>query len=253
MLLLLKLTLTPLFIGLVSVAGRRWGPAITGWLVGLPLTSGPVIFFLAMERGEPFAAAASKGAIMGLISVAAFCLVYGRVCKRFGWIASTLAGWAAYLASTLLFVRLAFSLPITFLTAVAALFLTLALFPAAGPGPVVAQAPHSEIFLRMAAATALVLGLTGMAAWLGPSLTGLIAPFPVYSTILAAFTQRAEGGEAAARLLRGVVLGSFTFALFFFVLSAAFERFSIAPAFGLASLAALMLHGYLLFRLTAKS
>jgi hypothetical protein len=79
LLLVLKLTLTPLFIGLVSLAGRRWGPAITGWLVGLPLTSGPVILFLAMERGEPFAAKAAKGAIMGLISVAAFCLVYGRV------------------------------------------------------------------------------------------------------------------------------------------------------------------------------
>ena len=108
------------------------------------------------------------------------------------------------------------SLPITFLAAVAALFLTLALFPEDQTGPIAAKAPRSEIFLRMAAATALVLGLTGMAAWLGPSLTGLIAPFPVYSTILAAFTQRAEGGEAAARLLRGVVLGSFTFALFFF-------------------------------------
>jgi len=252
LLLALKLTLTPLFIGLVSLAGRRWGPAITGWLVGLPLTSGPVIFFLAMERGEPFAAAASKGAIMGLISVAAFCLVYGRVCTRLGWMASTCAGWGAYLAATLVFVRVSLSLPTTYLAAVASLFLTLALFPRTPAGPIAAKAPRSEIFIRMAAATVLVLGLTGMAAWLGPSLTGLIAPFPVYSTILAAFTQRAEGGEAAARLLRGVVLGSFTFALFFFVLAGALTRFSIASAFGLASLAAMLLHGCLLFRITSR-
>ena len=248
MLLVLKLTLTPLFIGLVSLAGRRWGPAITGWLVGLPLTSGPVIFFLAMERGEPFAAAAAQGAIMGLISVAAFCLVYGRVCKRLGWMASTWAGWGAYLASTLVFARVTLSLPVTFLAAVAALFLTLALFPRTPAGPITARAPRSEIFLRMFAATALVLGLTGMAAWMGPSLTGLIAPFPVYSTILAAFTQRAAGGEAAARLLRGVVLGSFTFALFFFVLAGALQRLSTAPAFGLACLAAVLLHSCLLYR-----
>lgn len=252
MLLALKLTLTPLFIGLVSLAGRRWGPAITGWLVGLPLTSGPVIFFLAMERGEPFAAAASKGAIMGLISVAAFCLVYGRVCTRWGWMASTCAGWGAYLAATLVFVRVSLSLPVTYLAAVAALFLTLAVFPRTPAGPIAIQGPHSEIFLRMAAATLLVLGLTGMAAWLGPSLTGLIAPFPVYSTILAAFTQRAEGGEEAARLLQGVVMGSFTFALFFFVLAWGLQHFGTAQAFGLACLAALILHGYLLFRLTAR-
>jgi len=37
-----KLLLTPALLGLVSLAGRRWGPAVSGWLVGLPLTSGPV-------------------------------------------------------------------------------------------------------------------------------------------------------------------------------------------------------------------
>ncbi|HLI06681.1 MAG TPA: hypothetical protein VKV40_08945 [Ktedonobacteraceae bacterium] len=31
-----KLLLTPLLIGLVSLAGRRWGPAVSGWIVGLP-------------------------------------------------------------------------------------------------------------------------------------------------------------------------------------------------------------------------
>jgi uncharacterized membrane protein len=136
---------------------------------------------------------------------------------------------------------------------VAVLLLTLALFPKASAGPIAIKPPRAEIFLRMAAATVLVLGLTGAAAWLGPSLTGLIAPFPVYSTILAAFTQRAEGGVAAARLLRGVVLGSFTFALFFFVLAGALQRFGTASAFGLASLAAVLLHGCLLYRMALES
>lgn len=59
MLLALKLFLAPVLIGLVSIAGRRWGPAVGGWLVSLPLTSAPVILFLAPNSGReprPFAA-----------------------------------------------------------------------------------------------------------------------------------------------------------------------------------------------------
>jgi hypothetical protein len=53
--LVLKLVLTPLLIGAASLAGRRWGPAIAGWLVGLPLTSAPVALFLALDLGIGFA------------------------------------------------------------------------------------------------------------------------------------------------------------------------------------------------------
>lgn len=45
----LKLVLAPALIGAASLAGRRWGPAVSGWLVGLPLTSGPIAFFLRLD------------------------------------------------------------------------------------------------------------------------------------------------------------------------------------------------------------
>ena len=69
----LKLVLTPTLIGAASLAGRRWGPAVSGWLVGFPFTSAPIalvglfafaLFFLTLavliERagvGPAFAAA----------------------------------------------------------------------------------------------------------------------------------------------------------------------------------------------------
>src|SRR5206468_1618680 len=61
----LKLVLTPALIGAVSLAGRRWGPGVSGWLVGFPLTSGPVAFFLALDQGVGFAAAAAVGSMTG--------------------------------------------------------------------------------------------------------------------------------------------------------------------------------------------
>ncbi len=67
----LKLILTPLFIGMASLAGRRWGPVVSGWLVGLPLTSAPVTLFLAFEQGTTFASRVAQGTLMGILSQAA--------------------------------------------------------------------------------------------------------------------------------------------------------------------------------------
>src|SRR5262249_59289494 len=82
---LLKVALAPALILLATLAGRRWGPAVGGWLAGLPLTSAPVSFILALEQGPGFAARAALGTLFGLVSLAAFCLAYGKASRRLGW------------------------------------------------------------------------------------------------------------------------------------------------------------------------
>ncbi len=44
-----KLVASPLLIWAASLVGRRWGQAVAGWLVGLPLTSGPVARIQAVD------------------------------------------------------------------------------------------------------------------------------------------------------------------------------------------------------------
>lgn len=246
--LVLKLTLTPLLIGAVSLAGRRWGPAISGWLVGLPLTSGPVALFLALEQGKVFAAQTARGTLLGLVSLAAFCLIYSLVAARSGWFPSLLAGWAAYFLVTLLLSGTATSLPVCFLAAVATLTLVLLVFPRSRRASTLVQPPSWEIPLRMVAATVLVLGLTAAASTLGPQLSGLLSPFPVYATILAAFTHSSESGASAAHLLRGVVTGTFSFAVFFLVVGGTVEHWGVGTAFVGATAAALLMHGVSLVR-----
>ncbi|HEU5200694.1 MAG TPA: hypothetical protein VFU32_13730, partial [Ktedonobacterales bacterium] len=97
---LLKILLTPMLIGAVSLAGRRWGSGISGWLVGLPLTSGPVIFFLALAQGATFAATAAAGILAGVVSVACFCLAYSWLALRWGWPFNLITGWLIFAAST---------------------------------------------------------------------------------------------------------------------------------------------------------
>ncbi|EPO5264916.1 hypothetical protein [Providencia rettgeri] len=47
-----KIVITPLLLLTASLAARRWGESIGGLIVGLPLTSGPISFFFALEYGQ---------------------------------------------------------------------------------------------------------------------------------------------------------------------------------------------------------
>jgi hypothetical protein len=94
-----KVAVTPLLIGGASLAGRRWGHHVGGWLVALPLTSGPVAFFLATDYGTGFAAHAAVGMLAATTSQVAFALAY-RVVARRGWLAPCAAGCAAFAATT---------------------------------------------------------------------------------------------------------------------------------------------------------
>jgi uncharacterized membrane protein (GlpM family) len=100
-----------------------------------------------------------------------------------------------------------------------------------------------EIPLRMICATAVVLLLTSVANILGPHLSGLLTPFPVFAMILAGFTHRFHGPNANARLLRGILLGSFSFAVFFLTIASMIERVSIVAAFACATAITITLHG----------
>src|SRR5438270_9125332 len=100
--LLLKLIVTPVWIGAASLAGRRWGETLSGWFIGLPLTSGPVCWFLAVEQGTEFAAAAARGCLAGAAAEAGFCLAYGIAARKGGWLGSLAAGTLAFAASAAL-------------------------------------------------------------------------------------------------------------------------------------------------------
>ena len=85
----------------------------------------------------------------------------------------------------------------------------------------------------------LVLALTTAAGWLGPQLSGLLSTFPLFAGVLTVFAHHAQGKAAAINVLRGLLLGLFSFAAFFVALGATIERVGIAPAFAAALAAAL--------------
>ena len=238
----LKLLLVPTFIALVSLAGRRWGTTVSGWLIGLPLTSGPVAFFLALEQGDLFAHMASEAIMFGIVSVFFFCFVYGRLALRFSWYQSMLARITAFFVSTFLLDLMPLPLFVEFALAVFVLVVVSLLMPHVGSDTVLSRRTRWELPARMLSATALVIMITGFAPLLGPQLTGLLSPFPIYATTLAVFTHRSQGGEEAVKLLRGLVVGSFTFITFFLILSSTILTCGMTLSFLMAIGVSLLTH-----------
>jgi hypothetical protein len=233
-----KLIVTPLMMLAASLAGRRWGHAVSGWLVGLPLTSGPVALFLALEHGAAFAAEASAGSLAGVTGQAGFCLCYA-LAASWGWAAGLLAGTAAYAASAFALQALHLPLTILFVVALGALLVALRLLPRdfRPPGP--ARAPWWEIPMRMALVTALLVAVTALASHLGARTSGVVATFPLIGAALAVFAQSAHGPSAGVAVLRGMTNALFGVAAFFLIVALTIPRAGIVVAFAAATLAAL--------------
>jgi F0F1-type ATP synthase assembly protein I len=232
---LLKLTLTPLLIGGASLAARRWGPSVGGWIVALPLTSGPVALYLALDRGTVFAAATAKGSIGGLLGDAAFALAYGLLARRFGWPASLLGGLVGFAVAVVAIQPLLGTPALLVFCAVAvAMAILLWLAPPAVEARDPAPLPAWDIPARMVVGTAIVLAITQAAGLLGAQLSGVLAALPVYVSVLAVFAHQLEGPNQALGVVRGLQIGLFGTIVFFLVVTSAIEPLGIVPAFAVA-------------------
>lgn len=236
--LVFKITLAPILIALVTLAGRKWGPGVAGWLLGFPLNSGPIIFFLLLERGPRFAASAARGSLLGILAWMAFCVTYAFCCNRMSWWWATLAGWLAYFLVAAAFFSVTVGVVWSYVLVIVALLVVLALFPAVPESVEPSGLPREDLWLRMATASLMVLSLTAVAKALGATLSGILTAFPAYTTILAVFTHR-HGAGFAARALKGVTAGLFTAATFLMTLSVSLMHLNGTLSFALAIAAAL--------------
>jgi hypothetical protein len=232
----LKVTLVPLLIGAITLAGRKWGPTVAGWLSGMPIVAGPIMFFIATEQGAPFANRATVGMLLGVFAVLSFNLGYSWASTRFSWRGSLVCGVSMYFSAIALLDTLAISLNVAAALVLAILIAAPRLFPSAQARRAVAPANgrSGEIVVRMIAGAVLVVAVTFFAATFGAHLSGLFATFPVISMVLAVFSHRQSGAEFAIRLLRGIVFGWYAFLIFGFVLGRALPSLGTGWAFVVA-------------------
>ena len=249
MLLLLKLVLVPALIAAVTLGARRWGARVGGILGAFPLVAGPILFFLGVEQGDAFLAAAARAALVGLVGVAAFSVAYAWVAVRARWPASVAVGWVAFAAISLPLQHVRWTAGLALVAALGGFLLAawcLPVQPEAVPRPL---APAWDLPLRMGTAVTLVLVVTSLAAWMGPRLTGALTPFPVATAVLLAFTHHQEGAAGAVGYLRGFLPAMWSFALFCLVLAVTVVALGHVAGFVLALAVQLAAHGAILWLL----
>jgi hypothetical protein len=237
---LAKLLLAPLCVLAVSLAGRRWGVAVAGILGGLPVVAGPILVVLTLVHGPSFGAEAAAGTLLGLAALTLFVVVYGRASERVGPLPSVLTGWVAFLLGVAFLQLLDLPLGVSLIVVATGFAAGLVLLPAPPVTPATGAAPPWwDLPARALAAIALVVALTAASGALGPRLSGLLAPFPIITSVLAVFTH-AHGGFGQVRvLLRNFLVGFYGFATFCFVLASCLDTLSSPAAFSAALAAAL--------------
>jgi len=236
---IIKLVMTPLIIGAVTLIVRRWGENIGGLIVGLPLTSGPVSFFFATEQGPHFAADAAIGAVLGLIPVAVFCTGYVRAARRFPWYLASSLSILMYLAAIIGMSLTTPGLGVTAILVPSVLGAALLILGKLEIGDRTVLPPWWDLPARMILATLLLLLITTGASALGPKWSGLLSPFPVFTFVMATFTHSQGGAAAVWRWNRGVLAGLFSYTAFFLVVALLVEGTNLWVVYALAAASAL--------------
>jgi uncharacterized membrane protein (GlpM family) len=238
----LKLLLVPVFLALISLAGKRWGASVAGWLAGFPLVAGPILLFLALERDVQFAEQAAISTLSAVAAAVVFSTSYAWCSQRWGWTASLVSALTAWFGTAFMLslVVAKVNSALWFALAIAALSLLLApsMFPR-GNASDSAPLPKLELFMRMIAGAALVVCVTSIANLIGSAWSGLLALFPVLGSVLAVFSHRASGPRYVATVLRSMMIGMWSLVAFCFVLALCLPNMSIVSGFAIALSAAL--------------
>jgi acetylornithine deacetylase/succinyl-diaminopimelate desuccinylase-like protein len=242
--LLWRLTITPLLVGLVTLVARRYGSRAAGLVMGLPLTSGPILLFLAIDHGAAFGAAVAEGAVGAAAGVGLFCGAYALIARRLGWRSAVTGAIVAFCAGSGAF-------QCARLGSGAAALLSLAVMAvlAWGPGIWIAAprggsraAPAWDLPARMVVSFAALALVMGLAPRLGSRLCGVLSSLPVLTAVMAVFTHRRGDRPATLALLSGTVRGEIGSVAFFAIVSLLSGRLGIASTYVIATGSALLIN-----------
>lgn len=236
---LLRLALVPAAVWLASLAQRRWGHVVSGYLGGMPMIGGPITLFLAIDLGGAFAARSALFTLVAVMAQAAHLTALSHIGQRRGWLAALVGGWAAFAVVALALSVLTVVPWQALLIAMAGLAAAWRWMPGATAEVPLPSIPPVELRLRLVAA----LALAGLILWsapaFGPAVSGILLSLPITGSIVPPFTLALHGSKALTRLTRGYVVGLSGFTAFFFVVAAALVPLGNLPAFTVAVAAAM--------------
>jgi hypothetical protein len=211
-----KMAITAGFVVLATATAERAGALVGALVATLPIAAGPAYVFLALDHDVPFIATSALASLAVNAVTAIFALTYAAAAQRHGLalsLAAALAAWTV-LAAVVRSVEW---------TLVSAIGLNVVVIPACivigrrlrdVPMPLVTRRAY-DIPLRAAMAAVLVATVVGLSARVDPTITGILAVFPIVLTSLMLILHPRIGGRPTAAVLANTIsgLGGFACAL----------------------------------------
>lgn len=217
-------------------AAERAGPFLGAMIATIPVSTGPIYVFLAIDHGAAFISESARMSVAATAAIAAFVAAHAFASRRFataGCVAlATLAWFAAALLLQLrdwTFAQACLLFACAYLVAIRGL----RKFAAPVPAPPVPRA-RFDLALRALLVAALVVATNFASHALGTAATGVLATYPVLFTCLVVILQPRCGGPFTASVLVIALKGLVGFGLALAVLHLAAARMHAAPALLLA-------------------
>ncbi|BBK43187.1 hypothetical protein STVA_32070 [Allostella vacuolata] len=234
--LLVKMIFTAAVVVGASVVAERSGPLLGGVIISLPISSGPGMFFLALQAEDRFIADSIIYTLAMSSAIAVFLIVYPRLAVRYGAFTSVGGALLVWCGVALIVQRLPLQLW-------SALGLTLAAFalaiwiprpPGLRPPPRPVGVSGLELVGRALITGGIIATVVSISALIGPRATGILMAFPTAFTAIAFIMHRRHGGGAAAATLLSSTVGMLSFLAYLIALYLLTIPIGALPALGVA-------------------
>jgi uncharacterized membrane protein (GlpM family) len=233
----LKMAVTAGFVITAAMVAERAGPAIGALVATLPIAAGPAYFFVALDHDAQFISQSAIGSIAAHTATGAYSVAFVMLAQRFGMPVSVGGAVAVWFAVALLLRSLPLSFwgmaAVNLATYAACIVLTARYRHVRMPG---FGRRWFDVPVRALMVACLVAAVVGSSGHVGPTVTGLLAVFPIVMTSLMIIFQPRVGGRATAALIAHTMWGLVGFSACLFTVHLATVQLGIWPGL-LAALA----------------
>jgi hypothetical protein len=217
----------------LSLLAERVSTRFAGVLLGYPIATGIIMFFIGIEQGTEFAAQTSIWAISGLAAEIIFFIFYYfgvKYLKKFAIIGAMLLATAGFFISALILRNLPLtSRFISSILVMVVIIIAVLIFKSIKvkqiSNPI--KFSHKVLFIRAMFATGMILFITSFAKILGPIWSGILTSFPINAPVVLILIQYHYTREDVMTLIRGKPIGTVSLLIFLLSVSYFFPLYGV--------------------------
>lgn len=231
----IKMAITASLVVFATLAAERFGSLVGAMVATLPIAAAPSYVFIALDHDAAFITASALGSLVSNAAVMAFCIVYTLIAQSRGLATSLAAALGSWTALVLISRSVPWSMPGAVLLNILVLMICIPVARRFRMAPMPARRRRwYDTPVRAAMVATLVATVVTLSSQLGPSVTGLLAVFPIVLSSLVLILQPRIGGPATAAITANGIPGLAGLGLALLVLNLAAVPIGTPAALALA-------------------